>query len=276
MPNIDEHAPGSFCWIELGTTDQSAAKNFYSSLFGWHASDSPMGPGQVYTIFKLEGRDAAAGYTLMPEQQAAGLSPNWLVYISVENADSAAQRAVTLGGKVTRPPFDVMDFGRMAVLQDPAGTTLAVWQPKTHAGIGIAGVDGTLCWADLTVPNRESVERFYCDLVGWSIGKEDEAPEHAYWHIKNREEFIGGIQPPAYTSPGAPPRWLAYFLVSDCDGSAAKARELGAQLYLPPLTVEGVGRMSVVADPQGAVFALFQPLPHSAAKSTGTAPELVL
>jgi uncharacterized protein len=261
MPNIDQHAAGTFCWIELGTTNQNAAKNFYSSLFGWRASDSPMGPGSVYTIFKLEGRDAAAGYTLTPEQRAAGVPPHWLVYVSVENADDAAGRAAERGGKVMQPALDVMDFGRMAVLQDPAGAVFAVWQPKAHGGIGIGGVDGTLCWADLSVPNREGVESFYSDLFGWYIGKEDEAPEHAYWHIKNGEEFIGGIPPATYHGPGAPPHWLAYFLVSDCDTSAAKAKELGGNLYLPPITVEDVGRMAVLADPQGAVFALFQPLP---------------
>lgn len=123
-------------------------------------------------------------------------------------------------------------------------------------------MDGTLCWADLSVPNREGVERFYSGLFGWNIVKEDEAAEHNYWHIKNGEEFIGGIPPATSRNPNAPPHWLAYFLVSDCDGSAAKAKELGAILYLPPMTMENVGRIAVVADPQGAVFALFQPLPH--------------
>ncbi|HEV2382037.1 MAG TPA: VOC family protein [Terriglobia bacterium] len=264
MPNIDKHAVGSFCWIELGTTDQNAAKNFYGSLFGWHASDMPMGPDSAYTFFKLEGRDAAAGYTLMPEQRAAGVPPHWLPYILVESADESAQRAADSGGKVLKEPFDVMEAGRMAVLQDPAGAVFAVWQAKADSGsgIGIGGVDGTLCWADLSVPNRESVERFYSDLFGWVVGKEDEAPEHNYWHIKNGEEFIGGIPPATSRNPNSPPHWLAYFLVSDCDGSATKARELGAAVYLPPMTMENVGRMAVVADPQGAVFALFQPLPH--------------
>jgi uncharacterized protein len=261
MPNIDQHANGSFCWIELGTTDQNAAKNFYGSLFGWRAADSPIGPDAAYTIFKLEGRDAAACYTLWPEQKAAGVPTQWLLYIAVQDADDAARRAAKLGGKVIRPAFDAAEFGRMAILQDPAGAVFAVWQAKTHTGIGIRDVDGTLCWADLSVPSREGVEQFYRELFGWSIGKEDEASEHAYWHIRNGEEFIGGIPPGAHRSPDAPPHWLVYFLVSDCDASAARARETGGNLYLPPMTVEDVGTMAVVADPQGTVFALFQPLP---------------
>src|SRR5882724_10661318 len=100
MTHIDKHAPGSFCWIELGTTDQAAAKNFYSALFGWSPQDSPMGPGEFYTIFKLEGRDAAAGYTLRADQQSQGVPPHWMPYITVESADQAADTAKQLGGTV--------------------------------------------------------------------------------------------------------------------------------------------------------------------------------
>jgi uncharacterized protein len=262
MPNIDKHAPGTFCWIELGTTDQNAAKSFYGSLFGWVPNDFPMGPDSLYTIFQLEGRDCAAAYTLMPEMLSMGVPPHWLVYVLVENVDEVAGRVGEAGGKVLKGPFDVMDAGRMAVIQDPAGAVFAAWQTKTQGGTGIRGVDGTLCWADLSVPNREAVESFYPQVLGWQIGKEEEVPEHNYWHIKAGEEFIGGIPPANFRDPNAPPHWLAYFLVSDCDASAAKAKELGANLYLPPMDVEKVGRMAVVADPQGAVFAIFQPLPR--------------
>ena len=60
LPHIEGHAPGSFTWIELATTDQNDAKRFYGSLFGWGANDSPIGQGEYYTMFQLEGRNAAA------------------------------------------------------------------------------------------------------------------------------------------------------------------------------------------------------------------------
>jgi len=262
MAHIDHHPPGSFCWIELGTTDQNAAKSFYGSLFGWTVNDLPMGPSDFYSIFRLEGRDAAAAYTLRPDQREHGVLPHWMLYVAMESADDLANRVAPLGGKVLAPAFDVFDVGRMAVLQDPAGAVFSVWQPKSHKGTRIAGVDGTLCWADLITPNREAVEPFYSHLFGWNILKEDEVPEHAYWHIKNGDEFIGGI-PPSRRGAQAPPHWLAYFLVSDCDAAAAKAKQLGANFHLPPMTMEKVGRWAVLADPQGAVSAIFQPLPHS-------------
>jgi predicted enzyme related to lactoylglutathione lyase len=134
MTNIDHYAPGSFCWIELATTDQNAAKRFYSSLFGWAPADMPMGPGEFYTMFRLDGRDAAAAYTMRKEQQERGLPPYWGIYVAVESADKAAERAAAVGGRVLAPPFDVFDVGRMAVVQDPTGATFSVWQPKGPNG----------------------------------------------------------------------------------------------------------------------------------------------
>ena len=259
MSYIDSHPPGSFCWIELATTDQPAAKSFYQSLFGWTPNDMPMGPDDFYTIFRLEGRDAAAGYTLRPEQRAQNVPPHWMLYIRVASADDAAKRAAEVGGTVVVAPFDVFEAGRMAVLQDPTGAYFTVWEPKNSQGTGIAHVDGTLCWADLSTPDPQRASKFYSDLFGWQVLTDDEDPEHNYLHIKNGEHFIGGIPPASHRQPGVPPHWLAYFHVSNCDAAADKARQLGANICLPPMTMEKVGRMAVLGDPQGAVFAIFQP-----------------
>ncbi len=257
MSTVETHAPGSFCWIELGTTDQDAAKKFYGSLLGWSANDFPMGPNEVYTMFGLEGRNAGACYKLNSEMLARGVPPHWLLYVSVAGADEAAAKAAAAGGKVLAPPFDVMEFGRMAVLQDPAGAAIAAWQPKLHQGTGIEGVPGTLCWADLMTPGQSDAAKFYEAVFGWHAepGKDNSG----YLHIRNGEKHIGGIPPAGQGDPNAPPHWLVYFLVRDCDASTARAKEGGATIYMSPMTMEGVGRWSVVADPQGAVFALFQP-----------------
>jgi uncharacterized protein len=261
MPKTDKHAPGTFCWVELATSDQNAAKSFYGSLFGWSVKDIPMGPDAFYSMFQLDSSDAAAAYTIRAEQRAQGVPPHWMLYIAVQSADDVTQRAAKLGGKVLAPAFDVFDLGRMAVLQDPTGATFSVWQPKQHAGTGIGGVDGTLCWADLSTPNQALAGKFYSGLFGWTIATEDEGG-HGYFHIKKGEEFIGGIPPATHRDPNTPPHWVAYFLVSDCDATAAKAKELGARLYVPPTSFEE-GRFAVLADPQGAVFAIFQALRHT-------------
>lgn len=257
MTTIDKHPVGSFCWIELHTSDQPAAKTFYSALFGWSIQDNPMGPNDFYTEFKLQGREAAAACTLRPDERSQGVPPYWMIYITVESADAASAKAQQLGGKAFGPAFDVMDAGRMAIIQDPTGAVFCVWQANKNAGIGIAHVNGTLCWADLSTPDPKRASDFYSGLFGWQVIAEPKDPS-GYLHIKNGEHHIGGIPPAAHRQPGVPPHWMAYFHVDDVDATASKAKEMGANLYLAPMTMEGVGRMSVIADPQGAVFAIFK------------------
>jgi hypothetical protein len=257
VTNIERQTPGSFCWIELHTSDQNAAKTFYAALFGWEPHDNPMGPNDFYTEFKLQGREAAAACTLRPEHRAQGVPPHWAIYIAVENADAATAKAGQLGGKILAPAFDVMDAGRMAIIQDPTGAQFCVWQANKNTGIRIANVHGTLCWADLSTPDVKRASDFYSSLFGWQIAADRKDPS-GYLHIKNGEHFIGGVPPSKYRQPGTPPHWMAYFLADDVDASAAKAKEMGANFYVPPMTDEGVGRMAVIADPQGAVFAIFK------------------
>lgn len=258
MAVIEKHIPGAFCWFELATTNQAAAKKFYTSLFGWSLNDFPMGPNESYTIFQLKGHDVGAAYTLRPDQREQRIPPHWLVYVTVDNADSVGTQAGELGAKVLAPTFDVMDFGRMAVIADPAGAVFAVWQPKSHKGVGITGENGTVCWADLSTPDPATARRFYHDLFGWNF-VEGEKDTSGYLHIKNHEQFIGGVPPASQRDPRVPPHWLIYFQVAVCDASSAKATNEGAQTLLQPTDLEDVGRFAVLKDPQGAAFALFQP-----------------
>lgn len=258
MANVQNHPAGSFCWVELATTNQEAAKTFYSSLFGWSVIEHPMGPDAVYTIFQSNGRDAAAGYALRKDQLDRHVPPHWELYIAVDNADEAASKATSLGASIIMPPFDVMDIGRMAVIHDPTGAVFCVWQYKKPAGLGVIGENSAFCWADLSTPDPQRAEKFYSTLFGWKLEKGEKDPS-GYLHIKNGEHFIGGIPPAQYRDPNSPPHWLLYFQVADAEAATKKAEQLGARVYMPPTKMEGVGTWSVLADPQGATFALFRP-----------------
>ena len=167
MAEVTSHPPGAFCWVELGTSDANAAKDFYTKLFGWSFTDNDMGPGGVYTIFKLKGRDVAAGYKLDPVQMP-GVPPHWMLYVATADADASARRASEQGGSVKAPPFDVMDFGRMAVLSDPQGGAFCVWQAKANTGIGIHNEPGAFCWGQLNTTDTAKAEAFYKGLFGWA------------------------------------------------------------------------------------------------------------
>ena len=257
MPHVEKHPAGDFCWIELMTPDQNAAKTFYAGLFGWLANDTPIGPGQVYTIFQLQGRNVGACFGMRAEESQRGIPPHWHLYAAVDDADQAAAKATGLGGTILEGPFDVFDAGRMAVVRDPTGAVLSVFQSKRQAGLGITGEPNTFCWADLITQDPARAKDFYAGLFGWEVlpGEKDTS---GYLHIKNGDQFIGGIPPVREQTRKAPPHWMSYFYVEDVDASTKKAQELGARVYAPPMTIEGVGRMAVVADPQGAVFSLFK------------------
>lgn len=261
MANIEQHSPGSFCWIELGTTDQAAAKNFYTSLFGWGINDIPMGPGDFYSMFNLNGRNTGAAYTLRPDMLAHGVPPHWMLYIAVASADEAAAKIKAAGGRIEQEPMDVFDVGRMAVAQDPTGAMFCVWQAGTHKGLGIEHEPGTLSWADLMTRDAQAAKRFYEAVFGWRMTPGEKDPS-GYLHIKNGEHFIGGVPPVENRDPKVPPHWLIYFHVTSCDQATTKAKQLGARVYREPVSMENVGRWSVVADPQGAVFALFEAQRH--------------
>jgi uncharacterized protein len=253
---------GSFCWVEVGTTDRLAAKNFYSKLFGWTAEDMPMGPDMTYTIFRIGGKDVGGAYPLMKEQIDAHVPPHWMLYVKVESADAAAAKAVQLGAKQIVPPSDIPNVGRFAVLQDPTGAHISIFQLGQHHGMTVFGDVGALCWADLNSQAPEKAANFYADWLGWTY----DTGKDGYRHIingKDKENMIGGIPPRMHAPPGTPSHWMAYFCVADCKASAAKAAQLGAATIMPADQIPDVGTMAVLADPQGAVFALFQPLPRS-------------
>jgi predicted enzyme related to lactoylglutathione lyase len=267
MANIEKHTPGSFCWVELATTDQQAAKNFYGKLFGWQAEDTPMSPNDFYTTFKINGRDVAAAYTMRPEQQSSGMPPNWLLYVSVQDVNESLSKAGRLGANILVEGLDVAELGRLGILQDPTGAMIALWQAKSHSGTGVIGENGTLCWADLSTPDPQAAARFYSELFGWKIEQSSFDPSD-YLHIRNGEHHIGGIPPARYRTQGSPPHWLAYFEIANCDAITDQAKQLGARPYMEPMTMENVGRWSVLADPQGAVFAAFQTVPQQQIKAS--------
>jgi predicted enzyme related to lactoylglutathione lyase len=264
MPEMNGFPPGYFCWIENATTDATAAKRFYSGLFGWEAEDNPVGPDMVYTILKRSGRDIGGLYALNAEQKKMNVPPHWLPYVATANVDDAVKRVASLGGTVVMPGMDVMDKGRMAVLQDPTGAHFAVWQSGTHAGAGIAGEHGTMCWQELMTTDTKKATAFYSGLFGWK-------PEEKRFGDMLYTTFgLGGPMPVAgmmQMGPefaGAPSHWMTYISVEDCDASAAKAGTLGGQVCVPPTDIPEVGRFAVCNDPAGAYFSIIKLAPMPA------------
>jgi len=252
MGERSEYAPGTFCWSELATSDQEAAKAFYGALFGWQAQDNPVGEGAYYSMQLLDGKVVAAIAAQPQQQRDAGVPPLWNSYVSVADADAVAERAKTLGADVHAPPFDVFTVGRMAVLADPQGAYFMLWQPREHVGAQLVNAPGALVWNELQSPDIDASASFYGDLFGWGFEEMAGSPER-YLTIKNAGAYNGGVRG---LTPPSPPSWLTYFGVQDIDQGLAKLTELGGSALAGPIDIQ-MAKIAVVADPQGAVFALY-------------------
>jgi predicted enzyme related to lactoylglutathione lyase len=253
MAERTKYSNGVFSWADLSTTDEDGAKLFYGALFGWQPDEPQVGEGFSYSLMKLEGKDVAA-ISAQPEQQRdAGVPPTWNSYITVDSADDTLARARELGANVHADAFDVLDVGRMGVVQDPQGAFFLVWEPKAHIGASLVNVPGTLTWNELASPDIEASAGFYGELFGWTTESKEGGP-FPYLVIKTADgRSNGGIRP---QMPEEPQYWLVYFGTDDIEGTVARGEELGGSTLAGTMSI-GPGKIAIVQDPQGAVFALY-------------------
>jgi predicted enzyme related to lactoylglutathione lyase len=247
MGERDSHEHGTFSWTDLSTPDAEASKAFYGGLFGWDFEDNPIPEDGVYVMARLGGRAAAAMF------ETSERHPAWASYVTVDDADAITERARELRANVLAEPFDVMDVGRMATLQDPTGAVFCVWEPRTSIGAEVVNAPGALSLNQLNTSDPDAAQRFYSDLLGWRI-EQVSSTGTPYWGIYRGERLNGGMMALPPGGP-APPHWLVYFGTDDLDGAADRIGSDGGTLMVPPQEVPG-GRILVAQDPQGAVFAL--------------------
>ncbi len=257
MATTTQHAPGTFCWPELATIDQPGAKAFYTKLFGWEITDNDIGGGEFYTRLSLQGRDLGALYNMQPEERSHGIPPHWNSYVAVESADKSAAKAKTLGGTLLAEPFDVMEHGRMAIIQDPTGATFCLWEPKKHPGAGVLNEVGALCWTELMTSDASKAQSFYTGLFGWKAEAMPMGPM-TYTIYKNGEAQAGGMMQITKEMGPIPSNWMIYFAVPDCDGTVARAGTLGGKTVVPPTDIPNIGRFATLQDPQGAYFSVIK------------------
>lgn len=260
MPTVTTHAPGTFCWFELHTTDDAKAQKFYSSLLGWGERQVPVGNDMVYRIEQLQEKDVAAITRMMPEMMQRGAPSNWMTYVSVENLDASAAKAKSLGATIAMEPMDVMDQGRMAVLADPQGAMISLWQGKATPGVGILGEVGANVWNELLTNDTAGAAKFYGGLFGWKAEAMPKS-DKGYEIFKLGETSAGGMMKIRTDMGPMPPNWMVYFRVADADAAAKKASELGGRVLMPPQSIPMVGRFAVLMDPTGAAFSILTPEP---------------
>jgi predicted enzyme related to lactoylglutathione lyase len=249
MGERTSYAPGTFSWTDLSTSDAEGAQRFYTGLFPWEPEDLPLPEGGVYTMLLLDGKRACAISAAREGQMTA-----WLSYVTVDDVDAAARRVGELGGTPLAEPFDVMEAGRMAVVQDPTGAVFALWQPRQSIGAEIVNGPGALSLNQLNTSDPGRAQEFYSELFGWRV-EQVAGGDQPYWGIYNGDNLNGGMMQLPPGNP-APPHWLVYFGTDDIDAAAEYIGQSGGTVMVPKMEVPG-GHFIVAQDPQGAVFGLF-------------------
>jgi predicted enzyme related to lactoylglutathione lyase len=254
VAEFTKHEPGTFSWTELSTSDFDAGIALYADLFGWEVNKEDI-PGGVYATFRVNGKDVAGGSPQREEEKQAGIPPHWNVYVTVDNAEQTAKQAEAAGGSIVAPAFDVMEFGRMAIIADPTGATFCVWEPKTNIGAQLLGETGALSWSEVMTTDPDEAGTFYSEVFGYTM--EPFGPEEQGYKVfmKGDAQIAGMMRNP---TEGAPSYWGIYFTAEDVDKVAEKIKAAGGQVFMGPQDMPEVGRVSVLADPQGAMFGVIE------------------
>jgi len=273
MRKRDGYPPGVPCWVDTSQPDPEAAVAFYSGLFGWDFENvTAPGSGREYFIARLDGGDVA-GIASQPE--GALPTPEWNTYVWVQSAEMAVSQVLDAGGRVVAGPVDMGDAGRMAVCLDPEGATFRVWQAKEHKGAQIVNEPGSLNFNSLNTRDADAARSFYGSLFGWetlALGGAIEMwrlPGYGDFlaesdpEIRERmaavaapegfEDVVASLNPIGPDQPEVPAHWSVTFAVADADTTAERAAALGGRVIVAPVDAPWV-RMTVITDPQGALF----------------------
>jgi len=244
---------GRFVWFEYVSKDADKAQGFFGELFGWSTKSVPM-PDGAYTMIAAPDGKTIGGYSAIP----AGAPPqaSWLPYLQVASATEIASKVKALGGKVMKEPFKVGDFATMAVVIDPLGAALALWQPVKPEDPA-APAAGHFCWNELPSKDPAASVQFYAQIGGFTSSKMEMPGMGTYHVLESAGSGRAGVM--QHPMPDAPHAWVPYVQVANTDQSADRAKKLGATLLVPPTAIPNVGRFAVLADPQGAVLGILQP-----------------
>ncbi len=252
MPARETAPVGAPCWVDLMTSDTELSKTFYGELFGWVAE----APAEEFGGYFSYSKDGVLVAGCMASQPGMGVSDVWSVYLATDDARKTADTAAANGGQIVAAAMDVGDLGSLAVVTDPAGAAVGLWQPGRHKGFGIIGEDGAPSWFELATRDYDGAVEFYRNVFRWDTYVASDTPELRYTTLGQGESMMAGIMDASgYLPEGAPSHWSVYFGTADTDATLAKVVAMGGSI-LQPAEDTPYGRLATAADPNGAAFKL--------------------
>lgn len=254
MPVLIDHRVGEPCWVDLMSSEVEGARDFYTGLLGWTADTAGPEYGG-YITFSKDGHTVAG----LSGPMGGDATNAWLSYLKVEDADAAQQSAADHGAQVLAPPMTVGEQGRVAVIADPSGAVVGLWQSLAHPGYELVAEVGAVVWTELSTRDYDAAVAFYTDVFGWHPEVLSDTPEFRYVTFGpggGPGGMVGGVYDAAAAlPPGVPSHWQVYFGVDDVDAGVSRVGELGGSVLREAWDSE-FGRFAQVADPAGAAFLL--------------------
>lgn len=248
MVSIETHQNHTISWVDLAAKDLDAAVEFYQGLFGWNTFNDGTTP---YTIFQV-GEDPVAG-VMQISPEMAGMPPVWSTYISVADCAATIESVTAAGGSVFQPPFEIPNGGRIAVIGDPSGAAICLFEGMNDNGMKLMDENGAPCWFDCMTRDTAAAGAFYTAVFGWT--SEDMADMGYTVFSHDGEPLCGMMAMPDMVPAEVPSHWVVNFVVADCDAAVEHATENGAMVTMPPMDTP-FGRSAGLVDPWGAVFSI--------------------
>ncbi|KUJ65185.1 glyoxalase [Streptomyces albus subsp. albus] len=258
------YEPGTPCWVDLAAPDQQAALDFYAEVLGWSGTVGPEETGG-YAVCTMREKPVAGIMAAQPMGDQPAPPTVWTTYLAAADA-SAAEAAVTrAGGTVVVPTMDVMDLGRMLIAADPTGAVFGIWQAKEFPGAQVVNEANALVWNELNTTDVQAAIPFYKTVLGIDAEPMTMEGAEGYYALSVKGHPVGGLQAMPEGAPaGTPSHWLTYFAVDDADDVVSRLTAAGGAAIQPPFDMVA-GRMAIVKDAQGAVFAVIKPKPMESA-----------
>ncbi|WP_299564289.1 VOC family protein [uncultured Mycolicibacterium sp.] len=242
---------GAPIWIDLSTSDLARARRFYGTVFGWTFEET--GPEyEGYVIARCDGRPVAGLMHNKPEWEAPDA---WITYLHTADVDATVAAAVAAGASCCMGAIEVGDQGREAMLTDPTGAFVGLWQPGGHRGFEVAGRHGAPVWHQLTTRDFARALDFYRTVFGWQTQAVADTDEFRYATAAFDGDELLGVFDAAILPEGTPSSWNVFLGADDVDRAIEVIVAEGGTVVRPAEDTP-YGRLASVTDPTGAAFNL--------------------
>jgi predicted enzyme related to lactoylglutathione lyase len=192
----------------------------------------------------------------MPNDPQWNMPDRWNTYLHTADADATIAAVTAAGGMSCGGAMDIPAKGRMAMVADPTGGMIGLWQPTQHLGFEATGVAGAPVWHQVTTRDFAATLDFYRAVFGWQTQVEADSDEFRYSTVSfDGEQRIGVMDGNAFMAADEPANWFFFLGADDVDKTQQLIVDNGGSITRAAEDTP-YGRLASVADPTGAGFNL--------------------